>query len=59
MNGHYVCMDCCYTFRYPIHAAEDDGLDSPPYRYSYLCPNCYSDDIEFEEDYDEFVDDDT
>lgn len=41
-----ICNDCRSTFDEPIWAAEDDGLDCPPYRYTQLCPRCYSNDID-------------
>lgn len=41
----YICESCCREFDIPNKLYEPDGLDTPPYRYSYACPNCGSGDI--------------
>lgn len=42
--SNYKCYNCEKTFEDPLGLREPDGLDSPPYRYSYCCPYCRSDD---------------
>lgn len=43
MNEQYKCHDCGRTFDEPLGLREPDGLDTPPYRYSFCCPYCRSD----------------
>lgn len=41
----YICESCGEEFDNPEELYEPDGLDTPPYRYSYACPRCKSGDI--------------
>ena len=46
MNEKYICRNCGHTFDDPKQIREPDGLETPPYRYSDVCPNCNSDDFD-------------
>lgn len=41
----FKCRNCEHEFVQPELIYEPDGLDTPPYRYSDCCPNCFSDDF--------------
>ena len=41
-----ICQECLSVFDKPIMSAESDGLDSPPYRYTAVCPFCFSNNID-------------
>lgn len=47
----WKCNLCGWVFEKPVMLKEDDGLDSPPYRYTGVCPGCYRN------DYDEYIED--
>lgn len=36
----YLCLDCGMLFDEPRKCRETHGLDTPPYEYFYVCPNC-------------------
>ena len=42
--NNYKCNSCEHCFDLPKAVKEPDGLDTPPYRYSYCCPYCGDDD---------------
>lgn len=51
---YWKCSRCGLSFERPQGLKEEDGLDSPPYRYTYVCPYCHSDDYdEYRADEDE------
>lgn len=43
MNNRYLCS-CGMSFDEPKAYQEPDGFETPPYRYSFGCPYCGSDD---------------
>ena len=43
-NG-YICLNCNRSFEEANEIQEPDGLDTPPYRYTSICPYCGDDNI--------------
>ena len=41
----FVCMKCNRDFTEAERVRECDGLDTPPYRYTLVCPYCGNDDL--------------
>ena len=40
MSDRYYCENCERTFDEYKEVYEPDGLDTPPYRYTPVCPYC-------------------
>ena len=51
MSDRYYCINCKRTFDKYDEVYEPDGLDTPPYRYTPVCPYCK--DTDFREIIDE------
>lgn len=45
MSDIYYCINCKRTFDDPKQVYEPDGLDTPPYRYTPVCPFCKGSDF--------------
>lgn len=45
MSDRYYCINCDREFDEYKEVYEPDGLDTPPYRYTPVCPYCKSDDF--------------
>ena len=45
MSDRYYCINCDREFDEYNEVYEPDGLDTPPYRYTPVCPYCKSGDF--------------
>lgn len=43
MSDRFYCINCERTFDKYDKVYEPDGLDTPPYRYTPVCPFCKND----------------